>query len=67
MLGKFSTHVMGPTQLILPMPSLNLSLRHTALFCVDLLSMEGAKRIGLLLLSSETRGDGMQCMLVARD
>jgi hypothetical protein len=28
--------------------------------------MEGTERVGLLLLSSETREDGMQCMIVAR-
>jgi hypothetical protein len=54
-------------QLILHMLSLKLSLKHTACFCVDLLSMEEAELNGLLLLSSETREDGMQCMMVARD
>jgi hypothetical protein len=29
--------------------------------------MEGAERIGVLQLSSETREDGMQCMMMARD
>jgi hypothetical protein len=62
-----SRYLMCPTQLILQLPYLNLSIRHTAGFCVDLLSMEGAERIGLLLLSSETREDGMQCMMVAQN
>jgi hypothetical protein len=56
-----------PTQLILHVLSLNLSLRHTAYFCAHLLMMEGTERVGLLLLSSETREDGMRCMIVARD
>lgn len=62
-----SRYLMCLTQLILHMSSLNLSIRHTAYFYVDLLSMEGVERIRLLLLSSETREHGMQCMMGARD
>ena len=52
-----SRYLMCLTQL----PSLNLSLRYTACFCVYLLLMERAERIGLLLLllSLESREDGM--------
>lgn len=48
-----SRYLMCPTQLILHMPSPTPSLRHTACFSVDFVSMEGAEGIGLLLLSSK--------------